>query len=542
MKKISKIFLLFSIFLCTLFVFSACEVGEFDSLDVSYAGKQATFDEFSSSVFVEYGTVLNLQKSDFVVYRVNKKGKKQKTQNYELDASSVNNRRLVIGDYVIYFSNEKEDYKTQLIVHVYEKEVEKPTFASFETEFDQNRVNIKEYLESQPGFDPASMIVEESSSSVTEATNAGTYKTKINLRYGHVWNTQSGKTDSIEFVWKINKKAIAIPKVVGEKTFFVEYDSEYNLVSHTLVLEKNYQSAFYLTTNNTQSNAGKHMAVLTIINDNYAFVGNKSVAEIEFEILPKTLKAVSLVGNGEYEYSGQEIVPTLENYIPAFMQVLSETNRVSAGNHVANVCFKKEHETNFVFEGENQKNISIPFEILKKVVATPHLKNDTFTYSGTAPVLEVEDFDENLFTLGDYSRNINVGFYFVYVFPKNDDVAENYAYEGSNSMSIIPLEYEIVRATAHANIIFSVPDGETLKDGLVASGSVSCEDIDVSSSYEVFLVDGENLTKVSEISQAGNYVLRLIVDFDRRNYSLFDAETGEEIDNLYIEKTFTIVE
>lgn len=541
MKKISKIILMFSVFLCSLFVFSACETGTFASLDVSYIGSEATFDEFSDCILVEYGTVLNLSKQDFKVLRVNTKNKKQKTNNFEFDASNVNNKRLVVGDYVIYFSSTKEDYKTQLIVRVYEKEVEKPTFAPFETEYDQNRVDIKAYLESQPGFDASSMIVEESSSSVTSATNAGTYTTKINLRYGHVWNTATNKTASIEYVWKINKKAIAVPKVKSAKTFNLDYDSEYNLISHTLVFEKNPQSAFYLTTNNTASNAGKHNAVLTIINDNYIFTGNRSVAQVEYEILPKTLPAVSLVGDGKYEYSGEKIVPNLENFISAFMQISPE-DTTSVGTYNAEVGFKAEHANNFVFEGENKKSIPISFEILKKKVARPTLKSTTFTYNGTAPTLEIENFDENLFTVDGWSNNIMAGFYSICVSPKTTEIANNYAFEDSDYLAVFTLEYEILRAKVTVEVLFNVPDGKQFAEDLYYNGVIDCSEINVQTTITLYRKNGEELEEVSGIISAGEYVLVLSPDFDERNYELVDSNTNKEIEPENLQITFTVTE
>lgn len=538
MKKALKFIFMFSILMCSMCIFSACEIGEFASFSVSYVSNEFSFDAFSSSIMVEYGKEVNFSKSDFKVYRINKHGRKQKTKNYVLDASSVNGKKLTIGNYKIYFSNEEGDYKTAITLTVYEKEIEKPTFKSYEVEYDQNEVNIKNYLESLPQFDSDSMIVEDSASSVVSAVDAGTYKTKINLKYGYVWNTLSNKTESIEFVWTIGKKVIASPKILGESTFNVEFDENFNLVSQTLKFENSAYSGVYQISGNSQKKAGKYSATATIVNSNYSFHENKETETYNFEILPKTLESVTLSDSGKYEYSGNAIAPNVSNFISAFMTMSDTSNNVSANEYELVVAIKSEFEGDFVFEN-NKNQQTINYEITKKHVARPSLKKDTFVYSKTAPQIELENFDENLFVLSDTSKNVSAGFYTLTVSPKNQTIAENYAFEGSNILQVLPLVYQIEKAKESVTISFSVPEGQTFKEGMTASAEIVCENIELSSEVVLYKKVGLVYEKVDAIDGSGEYLIAINVSFDSANYVL--VLNGENVKSDNLQKEFKVL-
>lgn len=538
MKKALKFIFIFSILMCSMCIFSACEIGEFASFSVSYVSNEFSFDAFSSSIMVEYGKEVNLSKSDFKVYRINKHGRKQKTKNYVLDASSVNGKKLTIGNYKIYFSNKEGDYKTAITLTVYEKEIEKPTFGSYEVEYDQNEVNIKNYLESLPQFDSESMIVEGSASSVVSAVDAGTYKTKINLKYGYVWNTLSNKTESIEFVWTIGKKVIASPKILGKSTFNVEFNENFNLVSQTLKFENSAYSGIYQISGNSQKNAGKYSATATIVNHNYCFLENKETATYNFEILPKTLESVTLLDSGKYEYSGNAIAPNVSNFISAFMTMSGTANNVSANEYELVVAIKSEFESDFVFEN-NEKQQTINYEITKKHVAQPILKKDTYVYSKTAPQIELENFDENLFVLSDTSKNISAGFYTLTVSPKNQSIAENYAFEGTDILPVLPLVYQIEKAKANVNISFSVPDGKAFVDGISATAEIVSENIELLSEVVLYKKVGQIYEKVEIIDGAGEYLVAINVSFDSANYVLVYNNKNVVSDDL--QKSFRVL-
>lgn len=537
MKKVFKFIFTLSILMCSMCIFSACEIGEFASFSVSYVSSEYSFDAFSSSIMVEYGKTVNFTKSDFKVYRVNKRGLKQKTKNYNLDASSVNGKRLTIGDYKIYFSNDKGDYKTAMTLTVYEKEIEKPTFTVFETEYDQNEINIKTYLESLPQFDTSAMVVEDSASSVVSAIDAGTYKTKINLKYGYVWNTLSNKTASIEFVWTIRKKVVASPRVSGTSTFTVDYDENYNLKEHTLNFE-NVANGIYQISGNRQKTAGKYSATVSISNENYCFADDQEILTYDYEILPKTLETVTLKDSGTYEYSGQAIAPNLSNFISKFMTISDISNNVSAGVYQVAVGFKNEFSGSFVFE--NNKAIqNIDYQISKKQVARPTLKNETFDYTGSAPQIELENYDENLFSLSDTSNNISAGFYTLIVSPKNKTISDNYAFVGSDVMQVLSLVYKIEKAKENVNISFSVPDGQTFSEGMTATAEIVADNISLSSSVVLYKRVDQTYEKVEQIDGAGEYILALNVSFDSANYVLvFNGETVKDSD---LQKSFRVL-
>lgn len=530
MKKIFKFIFTLSILMCSMCIFSACEIGEFASYSVSYVSSDFKFDEFTSSIMVEYGTTVNFSKSDFKVYRVNKHGRKQKTKNYVFDASSVNGKKLTIGDYKIYFSNSKGDYKAAVNLTVYEKEVAKPTFQAFETEFDQNEVNIKSYLENLPQFDSSAMVVEDSAFSVVSAIDAGTYKTKINLKYGYVWNTLSNKTASIEFVWKINKKVIAAPKVDGQNTFSVDFDENFNLKPQTLKFENSSYSSVYQVSENSQTNAGKYTATVSILNDNYCFAEGKETLSYDYEVLPKTLDTVTLKDDGKYEYSGQAISPNLSNFISNFMTISDVSNNVFAGDYQVVVGFKSEHANNFIFK-DNKNSETIDYQITKKHVLRPSLKNESFVYSGVAPEIELENFDENIFVLSNTSNNVSAGYYTLIVSPKNQMIADNYAFADSDILSVLSLVYRIEKAKENVTISFSVPDGQTYEEGMTASAEIVSEKIELSSIIVLYKKVGQTFERVEKIDGAGEYLIVINPSFDSTNYSLvFNGESVKDSD------------
>lgn len=536
MKKISKFVFSLAILLCFSVLLSGCEVGKFKSFSISYVGTEYEFDEFSSAVLVEYGQVLNLSKNDFLVYRVNTKNKKQKTKKFQLDLSSLNGKRLDVGDYKIYFENTKENYSKALTIRVFERVVEKPTFDFYSTEYCQNAVNIVSYLESQPGFDASAMVVENSSESTISAVNVGRYKTKINLYHGCVWNTSSERTDSIVFEWEITPKIISEPKVASRKTQ-ITLDDKFEIVPCGLTFEPDVNSVAYEISDSKTVKVGDHCATVKIINNNYVFKNGEKSCEYPYTVKPLKIDDVTLSDSGKYEYSGQTISPNLEKFNSTFMEIVGGAEKVSAGKYVLEISFKEKYSQSLIWRNSQGSTLELEYEITKKKVTMPTLKNNMFEYSGTAPKLEFENFDENLFVVSDTSKNISVGWYKVYVSPKNQEITSNFAFEGTDVLGVLPFQYKIEKAKIKVAISWNVPDGQSLCEGLTASVSVVFENNEqIQYSQELYYLENEQYVLVNEIEKSGKYRLILSVE----NYVLLDAE-GQNLSSSEMQKDFEIL-
>ncbi len=536
MKKISKFIFSLAILLCFSVLLSGCEVGKFKSFSISYVGTEYEFDEFSSAVLVEYGQVLNLSKNDFLVYRVNTKNKKQKTKKFKLDLSSLNGKRLDVGDYKIYFENTKENYSEALTIRVFERVVEKPTFEFYSTEYCQNAVDIVSYLESQPGFDTSAMVVENSDESTMSAVNVGRYTTKIKLYSGCVWNTSSERTDPIVFEWEITPKIISEPKVASRKTQ-ITLDDKFEIVPCGLTFEYDVNSVAYEILNSKTVKVGDHSAIAKITNNNYVFKNGEKSCEYPFTVKPLKINDVTLLDSGKYEYSGQIISPNLGNFNSAFMEIVEGNEKVNAGKYTLEISFKEKYAQSLIWKNSQESTFKVDYEITKKKVAMPTLKKNLFEYSGIAPELEFENFDENLFVVSDTSKNISVGWYKVYVSPKNQEIASNFAFEGTDVLGILPFQYKIEEAKRKATISWNVPDGQSFCDGLTASVSVVFEnDEQIQYSQNLYYFENEQYVLVNGIEKSGQYRLVLSVE----NCVLLDDE-GQTLSSSEMQKDFEIL-
>lgn len=537
MKKITKVIFAFAILLCVPLLFSGCESGMFKEYAISYVGQKYEFDEFSSAVLVEYGEVVSFSKNDFRVFRVNTKGRKQKTNKFTIDASSVNGRRLDVGEYKVFFRSTSENYEKSITIRVYEREIEKPTFASFTTEYDQNVVDIGEYLESQPGFDSTTMIVEDSESSTVRAVDVGTYRTKINLFYGCVWNTPSGRTEPIEFVWTITQKTIAKPKVKGSSVLSLELDDDFNVIPCVLEFERTSFSSLFEIKGNRTTKAGENVATVQIKNNNVVFPNGEKSATYLFFVNAKVVSDVEVLDAGEYEYSGEEISPLLSNFIPKIMEIQGEASNINAGNYTLKIAFKEKVKDSLKWTKTDEDVLEVAYQITRKSVKIPTLKINKFTFSGTAPVLEFENFDEDLFSVSDTSQNISAGWFSVTVSPKNQQVASNHAFEGTSTLGILVLEYQIEKAKVEATISWKVPDGELFTDGQTASAIVLSESGEqILAQVTLYFLSNGKYEKVDSIASAGEY--RLILSF--KNHILVD-ENGNAIDSSKLRKDFEVL-
>lgn len=534
MKKITKVLFAFAILLCVPLLFSGCESGTFKEYAISYVGTEYEFDEFSSAVLIEYGNVVNFSKDDFKVLRVNTKGKRQKTSKFTLDASSVNGKRLDVGEYKIYFKNSKENYEKAITVRVYEREIEKPTFASFSTEYDQNVVDIEAYLASQPGFDASAMVVENSDTSTTQAVDVGTYTTKINLYYGCVWNTSSGRTEPIEFVWTITQKTIAKPKVKGSTILSLDFDENFNIIPCTLEFEQTSFSFAFEIIGNKTTTAGEHVATVQIKNNNVVFPNGETSETYSFFVNAKAVDEVEISDSGEYEYTGEEILPSLSNFVPKLMEIQSDEANINAGEHTLKIAFKDEFKNSLYWSTTDQDFIEVSFLITKKTVKIPTLKTDKFTYSGVAPTLEFDNFDDDMFVVSDTSKNISAGWHKVIVSPKSQEIASNHAFEGTSALGILTFEYQIEKAKIKGTISWNVPDGEAFFEGQTASVTVLSEDGEkIPTKTTLYFLNGEKYEKVESIGCSGKY--RLVLSFE--NHILLD-ENGNEFTSANLRKDF----
>lgn len=536
MKKISKFIFSLAILLCFSVLLSGCEVGDFKSFSVSYIGKEYEFDEFSSAILVEYGNVLNLSEKDFLVYRVNTKNKKQKTTKFKLDLSSVNGKMLDVGDYKIYFENTKENYSKALTIRVFEKVVEKPTFEFYSVEYSPNAVDIISYLEGLPNFDTSAMVVENSDESTISAVDVGKYTTKINLYHGCVWNTSSGRTDSIVFEWEIIPKIISEPKIAS-KNLQITLDKNFEIVPCGLTFQPDSNSIAYEISNSKTTKAGEHVAIVQIKNDNYVFKNGEMSCEYPYVVKPLKVEDVTFSDSGKYEYSGEQISPNFENFNSVFMSVDGEIENVNAGKYVLKISFKDKYVDALVWKESQKSVLEIEYEITKKKVAKPTLKNSVFEYSGTAPELEFENFDEELFVVSDTSKNISVGWHYVTISPKNQEIASNFAFEGTDVLGSLKFQYKIEEAKVKTTISWSVPDGQVLNSSLTASVQVVFDgDKQISFSQKLYYFEDEKYVQVNEIEKSGQYRLVLSVE----NYVLLDDE-GKTLSSSDLQKDFEIL-
>lgn len=541
MKKITKLFLFFCLILCVPILFTACESGKIASYSITYTSGLFKYDAFSSALLVEYGSVLNLSESDFDVYRINQKNKRQKTTNFTLDASSVNGKKLPVGDFKIYFTSKKEDYKQALTVRVFEREIAKPTLDFYSVQFGTGAVDIELYLATQPGFDSQTMEVVDSSASSISETNTGKYTTLIKPKYGYVWDTLSGKTEPVEFKWEIVPRVISEPAILGSSILEIDVDQNYQIKESVLKFENSiYNNSAYKITGNRATNVGNYQATAEIINSNYIFQNNQTKIIYNYLVNPKEILNVDISGASEFTYSGSKIVPELENYIPEIMTMV-EPNSIDAGIHKIQISFKPEYENLFVWKGSSEKQIFLLFKINKKQIAKPVLKNNLFTYTGVSPTLEFDNFNDQLLKISDTSSNVDVGIYIVQVQPKSVQISNSYAYENSEYLSTLSFTYMIDKATIAIDIIWNVPDGQTLSANMVASGSVSCETIDISVSNKLFLKQQSTYVQVDAISVEGEYKLVLDLEFDNKNYLLINANSQQAITDSDLEMIFQVL-
>ena len=246
--------------------------------------------------------------------------------------------------------------------------------------------------------------------------------------------------------------------------------------------------------------------------------------------MPKTLDTVTLKDDGKYEYSGQEISPNLSNFIPNFMTISDVSNNVFAGDYQVVVGFKSEHANNFIFK-DNKNSETIDYKITKKHVLRPSLKNESFVYSGVVPEIELENFDENIFVLSNTSNNVSAGYYTLIVSPKNQTIADNYAFADSDILSVLSLVYRIEKAKENVTISFSVPDGQTYEEGMTASAEIVSEKIELSSIIVLYKKVGQTFERVEKIDGSGEYLIVINPSFDSTNYSLvFNGESVKDSD------------
>lgn len=539
MKKLSKLLFSLLLFLCVPLLFTACESGKIKRYSVTFVGESCTFDAYSSTLLVEYGTIINLTEEDFVVYRVNDKGKSQPTTNFKVDASSVNNKKLLVGNYTIYIESKKEDYKEPLTVTVYEREVSKPTFSYYSVEFDQNEVDIEEYLKTLPNFNSTALTIEMSEDSVAYATAVGKYKTIIKLKYGYVWNTLSGKTQTIDFYWEITPKEIPVPTISGSSVLELDYDENYNFKDSVLKFNQNLQySGFYKITGNTANAVGEYEATVEISNKNFVFADGSTKQTYPYSVVAKQMPTVEILGEDEFTYSGEIYAPKLDKFISKFMTA-SSLEHASAGIHRVAIGFKPEYAKCFKWIGTDENVIYVTYTINRKKIEKPILKNNTFTYSKQSPILEFENLNDELMKVSDTSSNISVGVYTVIVSPINSEVANNYTYD-TGVLATLKFSYIIQQAKIECKIIWNVPDGQTFVDGLQAGVYIECEDVDITVSQLLYVNNGKDFQVTDSISGAGQYMLVAQIEFDRSNYMLVLQGTENEISDAHLSRIFYI--
>lgn len=526
MKKIKNLLLSTLFIVLSLFTFTACKQSPYKSLDVSYVGEY-DYDTAKNVIMVEYGEIIVLSPEDFSATVTFENGKSKKTDKFSIDATSVNRKAPSVGDYKIFFTYEEQTDKFEMTVRVYEKAVSKPYLDSYKTTYNGEVVNVENYITSLPAFNSEYMEIDRSLSTIS-ATNAGDYKVYINLKAGYVWNTATGKYTSIEFKWKIEKKKISIPTINGSSTFTYKFDSVYNAVKQTLLFNENQdEKEFYIMSDESASLAGNYTASVKIKDqyvNNYCFADQTSEKTFDYQILPYQLDKVILADSGRYTFTGEAVSPNLSNFIDEIMTKSDVSNNINASDnaYIQTIELRQNHKTNYVWKGENAiSSIRILYEIQKKHIAKPVLRQSEYIYTGKAITPEFLNFDQDL-EISDTSANIGVGIYHITIKLKSSLNPSNYTLEGADSASSIIYNYSIVAKNYLISFNWDKPvnavyNGSTQFVNLFIDGE-EIDSLKIRTTYTYFLKDADgNYNEVENLIFAGEYKIVATISYDNIN-------------------------
>ena len=541
MKKFKHIVVTIVLALMAFVTFVGCKTKEFSNLEVEYNGASLDYDNVHNVLMVEYGTNLNLSKEDFSVYVVYKDQSKTKISDFEIDASAVNSKNLSVQDYHVYFSYKDYDYRFDLTVRVYDKEVQKPTFNAYETTYSGEEIDVSDYIESLEGFNSSYMELDQNST--LKATNAGEYTATIKLKDGFVWNTQTAKDANIDFIWKINKKIIETPTLSSGTTLVFKHNQDFEGQAQSLVFEQNQNLKYLDYENITNTNVGDYSATVKI-KDSYAqnieFEQNRSQYVIDYQIVPKAVKVPALADQGEYEYTGSLIEPNISNFESKLMEKNLPQNSINANDYVLEIGFKQDKKANFVWETlQTNNNVSIDYKITKKILQLPTLTSQNYEYTGQIITPTFNNLQENYLEIKNNPNAVNVGTHAITVGLKTSLNANNFAFASSNQVSDVTYNFTITKR----NIVTSLSWNEIENAVYNASNFSTTMDItssiNIDVSYSYFVKQGETFVACEQTKDAGQYRVVATLDFDSINNKLVLAG-GREISESDLRYEFSV--
>lgn len=353
-----------------------------------------------------------------------------------------------------------------------------------------------------------------SSSSITSATDAGTYTIIFSLNDengNYVWASDESYVP-LSFSWKIGRKQIT--KVSATNTSLTYTGNE-----QTLEIS-NYNSE-YMSQSGTisETSVGTYSAIFSLNNENYVWVGGSTVDIIISWSINALEVALPTISNSALTYTGNAQSPTL-SYDSSYMSVSGTTSATSKGNYT--ITFSLKDTTNYVWSDKTTADKSYTWSISEEIVTIPTLYA-TFDYDGeTKTILEsdITNFDSSIMEIVSSSSTLSSAVAGTY----NIEIAlidsTNYAWSDGTTTNKI-LAWTIIDNSYDFTLTYN-------------SGTENCYTITENSTTGEYTITFAGITADTTYVLSGNLNGNIIIDADETvTYKFYLVLSNATITSAY---------
>lgn len=330
-----------------------------------------------------------------------------------------------------------------------------------------------------------------------EASASGTHTVKFALKANYEWT--DGTTDDRTITWRINEEKLKVPTLAERELI---YNGKVQIPTFN-----NYDSSKIDAENVSGTNAGNYSAKFTP-KGTYRWEDDTTAAKYVSWRIEKAEVNMPTVTNLEFEYDGEEHIPTIGEYDASEITVTGNAPVVNVS--INNIIFALA-SSNYIWSDGTTANKVVTWKITSVKVAIPTLKSTNLVYNGNDQSPEWEGFNKKLMTIktnAGQSSATNAGTYYTYFELKNNN---NCWEDGTTDTKYVSWKI--------SPIILKVPIQKNTD--LVYNGNTQYATFNNYNSYYDDKIKAENMSGVN----AGTYTAKFTI-LDGRNYQWEDGSNG----------------
>ncbi len=247
----------------------------------------------------------------------------------------------------------------------------------------------------------------ENQTGTISAANVGNYSVTFSLKNttNTKWNDNS--TSNVTINWEIKQSVLTEEQSSG----FAQIGTlTYNGNSQTVSIQNFDENYHELSSTTSAVNAGTYTVKISPKSGCTWSDGTNSAKSISWTIKPMTLQK-PVAASTTFDYDGTTKTLSVSNYNSSRMTQSGVTSASEAGSY--QVTYTLNSTTNYIWADNSTSAVVIEWTIGAMSIPKPTAATTSFTYSGAAKTLSIQNYDENYMSMTGTISETDAGEYSV---------------------------------------------------------------------------------------------------------------------------------